>query len=349
LRTRHDGRFKLADGTYVAWGVITKEMRLDSRTVRRLLDDDKVKRAWVPNVLGRGREKEVFREADLLKYIRTRGVPFDGCYPDPEGPRFNLARASKESGYSVSFLKKQIKRSLYLPEGKLPSRLERPPRRKWRSQSERTVLQGDLGRLKTAIREALESGRVKEDWLDAEGLAGRYRVRDKESRIALGSFLREAREDGLLTAEHIWWERRGRRRRVYVYLPEEVDRLRAGRSPSRPRGAASRRVASRADSTTVPRSDEASGRRPAVTLGKPDEPVSVRGQEKPPLPGPKYRIVKALLDVFPAGLRKDDLARAGNYSDPHKQIAELCEDSDWASAIYRPGRGYRGGYRILAW
>jgi hypothetical protein len=86
---------------------------------------------------------------------------------------------------------------------------------------------------------------------------------------------------------------------------------------------------------------------PMVTLTSENGPVFVCGKKKPPLSPTKYRIIKALLDAWPSGLRKDALALQGNYSDPHKMLKELCDaDTDWAEAIDRHGRGYRAGYRI---
>ena len=86
---------------------------------------------------------------------------------------------------------------------------------------------------------------------------------------------------------------------------------------------------------------------PAVVLGEQGAPATVRGIDKPPLPPGQYRVVQALHQAFPAGLLKDDLATKANYAEPHKVLKELCEsDPDWDSAIERPGRGYRGGYRI---
>jgi hypothetical protein len=88
--------------------------------------------------------------------------------------------------------------------------------------------------------------------------------------------------------------------------------------------------------------------KPSVVLGQPNEPVLVNGQQKSPLPATKYRIVKALLDVWPASLTKAQLEHKAHYSVPHKVISEMRKsDSDWASAIDQPGRGYRGGYRIV--
>jgi hypothetical protein len=272
-------------------------------------------------------------------------VPFDGLYPDPNGRRFNLRRASKESRLTVSFLKHQLAKSPYLPEGKLPSELKCPPQQRYRSQDERTVLEEDLNRLKTGIRTALETDQPGMDWKDADDLSEHYGIQTLEERIFFGGLLREARRSKCISALRAWRLHGGGRRRVYFYYVREVvDYLRGlpqERQDDEPAGGTEVDARGSAGAVTPLRA--------AVTLGGLTEPILVRGKEKPPLPKGTYRVVKALLDVFPAGLVKDKLATRADYTDPHKLLATLCEDPDWAAAIFRPGRGYRGGYRILAW
>jgi hypothetical protein len=84
----------------------------------------------------------------------------------------------------------------------------------------------------------------------------------------------------------------------------------------------------------------------SVHLLGPEEEVHVCGQPKPRLAPGAYRIVKALLDAYPGGLSKDQLSNRADYVDCHKAIASLTQDQDWRRAIFRPGEGYREGYRI---
>jgi hypothetical protein len=88
------------------------------------------------------------------------------------------------------------------------------------------------------------------------------------------------------------------------------------------------------------------GTGPCVILGGENEPAVVFGKTKRPLSPTAYRVIKALLRAWPAGLTKDKLAEQSQYSDPHKILAEISQDEDWREAICRPGRGYRGGYSI---
>jgi len=85
---------------------------------------------------------------------------------------------------------------------------------------------------------------------------------------------------------------------------------------------------------------------PAVQLGKTHkDPVFVFGKEKPPLSRPRYRIIEALVKVFPDTLPKDRLTGKtnGGAINTLKAIARI--DDDWARAIRLAGT-VGGGYGL---
>src|SRR5262249_2224152 len=87
---------------------------------------------------------------------------------------------------------------------------------------------------------------------------------------------------------------------------------------------------------------------PAVELGEANEPVRVRGKQKPPLPPAKFSIIRALLDAWPGGLTKDELEEKSGYTNARTVLTDLIKsDTDWALAIERLGHGGSGRCRIL--
>jgi hypothetical protein len=225
LRNQRRGLHKLGEDFYVTMSYIRRGLHLSYDAVLALVKAGQVKRDWVMSTVGRGRRKAMYRLKDLRKYLRSRTVPFDGYYPnskDPENPAYNIARAARESGFTVPFLNKQRAKCRYLPEGKLPSTPQQAPRRRGRNQEEQTVFKKDLDRLKCAIGEALAAGRLDDTWKDAQDLAEHLGISDRAGRILLGSLLREGRRTGKISAQRVWWERRGQRRRVYRYLVEDA-------------------------------------------------------------------------------------------------------------------------------
>jgi hypothetical protein len=222
LRQRKEGRYLLPDGAYLTHSAARRYHHIDPATLYRLAESGEVKTAPHPGEAGDERHPRIYREADIVAYMQGQGVKFDGLYETPEGPRWNLGRAARESGYTRSFLKKQIKKSLYLPEGKLPSKPMKAPSRRRR---EHTVLPADLDRLRFAIAAAMGSGEPAGNWGDAEQIANRRGITDLEGRIALGARLKEWRQDGRLSTHRVWRRHGGGRRRVWLYDLDELDAL----------------------------------------------------------------------------------------------------------------------------
>jgi hypothetical protein len=222
---RGSGRYTFPDGDYLSKAEIRRQpdLGLDPKTIRRLVDAGLVREEMAPNTLGRGHQTTVYREADLLSYVRRRRVKFNGIYETPEGKRFNLTAAAKRSGLSRTFLKKQLRKSLYLPEGRLPSRPMDPPAERGRSQQEHAILEADLLRLRRSIHDALKQ-RKPIGWLTASEIVAKYGAVDKERVIGIGASLKEWREAGLLSAVHVWRTRKHGRRRVWYYNPDDVAR-----------------------------------------------------------------------------------------------------------------------------
>jgi hypothetical protein len=82
-----------------------------------------------------------------------------------------------------------------------------------------------------------------------------------------------------------------------------------------------------------------------VVLERFGRPVLVRGQEKPALTYPQYKVVRALVEAGEAGLTKDDLESVN--SDARGILRRLRNsDPDWRAVIHfagKTGRRYRIG------
>jgi integrase len=97
-------------------------------------------------------------------------------------------------------------------------------------------------------------------------------------------------------------------------------------------------------------SDPGSG--PSVQLGRPGEPVIVRGRSKMPLAAGQYKIISTLLEVWPDGLsQKAMTVKYGGKVAWRQLLIRLRKDPDWAAAIAFPGAGFpgmpSGMYRII--
>jgi hypothetical protein len=77
--------------------------------------------------------------------------------------------------------------------------------------------------------------------------------------------------------------------------------------------------------------------------------VFVRGREKPPLTGPRYDVVKVLVDrpgEILSGQQLDDLS---GHTDARKILQRLADsDDDWRSVIIFLREPWKGGYGIAA-
>jgi hypothetical protein len=159
LRVRARGIYQLADGEYLNKKAIAGGMHIMTATVDRLHKAGRVKAELLPMRHGRASHRRVYRKEDLLDYTVSRGKKFDGVYQIPEkGRGLNLTRAWAQYGFAQSFLKDQLKRSTYLPEGKLPSVRMMPPRERGRARLEHVVLEADLERLRVAVGNARHNG-----------------------------------------------------------------------------------------------------------------------------------------------------------------------------------------------
>jgi hypothetical protein len=302
-----------------------------------------------------GQPMLLFSDADL-QAIRDARAPhrlaaFDGRYPAPGGLRLNAIAAARLTGLTDVCIRNYAKRCPFLAEGRLRSEPRERPTRPGRFEA--TYLEADLLRLRNAQEEATKRGRMrtKAGWQGAAALLDAHGIADVGARVRAAAAMAGWGGAGLIDAERVLKESGGKPKWVWLCDPTSLARHLAGRSLAEAAAAWSREqaVASQEFEAPAEANDvEGAGEpRPAVVLGGQDDPVSVCGRNKPPLPPGKYRVVKALLDAYPAGLVKDELASASRYSDPHKLLRELCDsDKDWDSAIERPGRGYRGGYRV---
>jgi hypothetical protein len=326
MLTRQQTEYTLKGETYLTRRGAREQFGYGSRTLARLEEERLVTVKKVTNRLGRGRKKRVYRKADLEAHRDRQGTGFDGQYPDG---RINLAAAAEASRFTVSRLKK------YIALGWLSSvKQEPPPCFHARANEENTVLPADVETLVGRILESIRNGRPAGDWADAEEIAELVGAHTKELRIRIGSLLREGREAGAIS-------------HVRPDLPIKV----RGGAHRRPRlYDRSEAVAYiRAETTPTEGDDWRQSKPPVVLADNPTGPVLVRGKQKSPLSPSKYRIVKTLLNAWPGGIAKDQLATDSRCSVPHKELKELRDsDADWRSVIVLPGRGHRGGYRIAA-
>jgi hypothetical protein len=86
---------------------------------------------------------------------------------------------------------------------------------------------------------------------------------------------------------------------------------------------------------------------PPIVLGGPDDAPIVRGIEKDYLTPTQYRVVKVLVDAFPAKVAGDTLARKSKTDDPVGVIDRLSRDKEWASVLSKAGKPH-GGYGIVS-
>ena len=84
---------------------------------------------------------------------------------------------------------------------------------------------------------------------------------------------------------------------------------------------------------------------PPVRLGGPDELPQIRGAKVPLLNEQQYKVIRALLDVWPKGLSGDKLWRVAGVGDAVGILRRLRKLTEWESAIIFPGDD-GGGYRI---
>jgi hypothetical protein len=93
---------------------------------------------------------------------------------------------------------------------------------------------------------------------------------------------------------------------------------------------------------------------PAVQLGKPGDPVFVRGVSKGVLTAAQYKALKILLRAFARGLTAKEMTRAYESIGWRNTLRRLREsDPDWAKAIGFPGDKKcpdgLNNYRVLPW
>jgi hypothetical protein len=177
-RDRGEGRYTFEDGEYLTLALFKREHRANTERLYFLADSGVMAARPHPDDRreGRGgRRPRVYREKDWLAAEQKRRQGFDGEFPDPEGPRWNLTRAAREGDLPRGFLQGQIIRSKYFEAGRLPSKLMRPPAECGRRIPEHTVLPADVERLKKAVRAALEQGDLC-DWPEAGEIPGRWRL-----------------------------------------------------------------------------------------------------------------------------------------------------------------------------
>jgi hypothetical protein len=89
---------------------------------------------------------------------------------------------------------------------------------------------------------------------------------------------------------------------------------------------------------------------PLLILGKPGQPVIVRGRRKGRLSDSQYAVVKALVDAGEAGLDGRRLVEKSGYKDARRILAKLVNsDRDWKAITALPGkRGERYRFSMEA-
>lgn len=84
---------------------------------------------------------------------------------------------------------------------------------------------------------------------------------------------------------------------------------------------------------------------PSVVLKAQHDDVYVNGVRKPPLPAARYKVIKALLAVWPGSLTKDQLEQQSGCGDARGVLTRLSlSDPDWRKVIImaqQKGMGYR--------
>jgi hypothetical protein len=359
----------LGPGCYLIDGIVYggKDAAADKGVTERKMaqiheKSDKAKRLLHCGPNGQGR-----RVVPLEALSNPPADPpkFDGVYDDG---RVNLTKAAHDSGLSRNFLKKCIRNTTYLSEGKLRSKKQRRLGERFHGSGEHTVLPGDLKRLRDGIGEATLRKAPNGFNIASEVLQKLLQEIRQQSSLELeilcGALLKEGRENGHIA----FWQppqpisgRNGRTRRPWFYdLDDAIEYIRNG--PPAP---------NKSPAATLPISatdtDAASGHAPhtaaddernlivgdavggtdgrPVILGAFGKPAIVNGILKDVVFYGPYTVIRALLDAGDVGLSKDELEAVNSAA--RRILKQLKKDADWNSVIDMPGpRGRGKRYRI---
>jgi hypothetical protein len=162
---------------------------------------------------------------------------FDGVFDEPEGRRFTVSRAVKESGISKGRLRlycEELPEAFRgpFPDGRLPSEWRRVPGSPYHRV--RTVAESDLHKLKGVVAQVINprSSRPADSHRRMlTEIYDRYRVTGAGDRIVVGCYLTRLRETGALEARQDVRAGRGNRgwSAAWLYDVRELDKLLAGR------------------------------------------------------------------------------------------------------------------------
>jgi hypothetical protein len=99
-------------------------------------------------------------------------------------------------------------------------------------------------------------------------------------------------------------------------------------------------ILARSKAATAPPNETPKPPSPPVILGDLGDKPRVRGEEVPPLNKPRFDVIKALLDVWPKRLSKDELIAKSGHQDAVgilRRLAKHKRRPEWASVIELAG------------
>jgi hypothetical protein len=322
IRTRGDCTYGVEGLVYISLAAV-RRLGVDPDTLTRLVEEGRVERTIVRSKgLGAHAEIAAYKRSDVEAYLQTRGVKFDGVYPDG---RINLTRAARLCGIRRGQLNEYIRKKW------LHAIKQDPPRERGRRRREWTVLPEELNAFKMQLVAARRGARRPGEWATARRIGELVNAQTIEEGARLRYLLRQGRVSGAVDAykpELPVPVTNGRVFRAWLYdLRQAVEYIKKSHNSH---------VAPNTRQT-----DAESG--PKVVLQGYGQPAVVTGKKKKLKSFSAFKVVEALAEAWPDGLDKDELEAVNSAG--RRILKVLRKDPEWAAVIHMAGaKGQR--YRI---